>query len=98
MAALMRSTSQSRYNSSSACFFCIVHPLSASTSTCRALPETRLVPAVQSKDYDLEGEYIRKWIPELANVPQFYIHEPWKMPPDVAAQVCPCCQQLICSV
>ena len=45
---------------------------------------------VQSKDYDLEGEYIRKWIPELANVPQSYIHEPWKMPPDVAAQV-RCC-------
>ena len=42
---------------------------------------------MQSKDYDLEGEYIRKWIPELANVPQSYIHEPWKMPPDVAAQV-----------
>lgn len=38
----------------------------------------------QSKDYDLDGAYIKRWVPELAKVPQSHIHEPWKMPPDVA--------------
>ena len=33
----------------------------------------------QSKDYDKEGEYVRLWIPELANVPTNLVHEPWKM-------------------
>ncbi len=34
----------------------------------------------QGKDHDPDGNYIRKWIPELAMVPTEYIHEPWKMP------------------
>ena len=34
----------------------------------------------QGKDQDPEGDYIRKWIPELAMVPTKYIHEPWEMP------------------
>ena len=29
----------------------------------------------QSKDYDKEGDYIRTWLPELANVPAEKIHE-----------------------
>merc|ERR1712130_116933 len=33
----------------------------------------------QAKDYDKRGEYTRRWIPELANVPAPLIHEPWKM-------------------
>lgn len=33
----------------------------------------------QSRDYDQYGEYIKLWIPELANVPVPYVHEPWKM-------------------
>lgn len=33
----------------------------------------------QSKDYDFGGEYVRLWCPELANVPDRYVHEPWKM-------------------
>jgi deoxyribodipyrimidine photo-lyase len=33
----------------------------------------------QSKDYDFGGEYVRLWCPELANVPDKYVHEPWKM-------------------
>tara|TARA_B100000609_G_scaffold192758_1_gene183272 strand:- start:497 stop:2014 length:1518 start_codon:yes stop_codon:yes gene_type:complete len=34
----------------------------------------------QGKDQDPTGDYIRKWVPELAMVPTKYIHEPWKMP------------------
>ena len=33
----------------------------------------------QSKDYDKEGEYVRHWCPELANIPNRLIHEPWKL-------------------
>jgi len=36
-------------------------------------------PVKQSRDHDPEGIFIKKWIPELANVPQEHIHEPWKM-------------------
>ena len=37
----------------------------------------------QSKDYDADGSYVRYWLPELKDVPQQYVHEPHKMPPDV---------------
>jgi len=33
----------------------------------------------QGKDQDLKGIFIRKYVPELRNVPDQYIHEPWKM-------------------
>eukprot|EP00571_Detonula_confervacea_P011083 CAMPEP_0172307404 /NCGR_PEP_ID=MMETSP1058-20130122/8282_1 /TAXON_ID=83371 /ORGANISM="Detonula confervacea, Strain CCMP 353" /LENGTH=562 /DNA_ID=CAMNT_0013019569 /DNA_START=160 /DNA_END=1844 /DNA_ORIENTATION=- len=33
----------------------------------------------QSKDYDFGGEYVRLWCPELKNVPDKFVHEPWKM-------------------
>ena len=33
----------------------------------------------QSKDYDLKGEYVRHWIPELAKLPADKVHEPWKL-------------------
>jgi len=42
-----------------------------------------LNPVLQSKRFDPRGEYIRKYIPELSNVPDKYIHEPWLMPTPV---------------
>lgn len=36
-------------------------------------------PVIQSKKFDPDGAYIRRWIPELVDVPKKYIHEPWKM-------------------
>ena len=38
-------------------------------------------PIKQSQDHDPEGIFIKEWIPELANIPKEYIHEPWKIPP-----------------
>ncbi len=32
----------------------------------------------QAKKYDKKGEYVRLWLPELKNIPDNYIHEPWK--------------------
>ncbi|MCX7554586.1 deoxyribodipyrimidine photo-lyase [Marinicella sp. S1101] len=31
----------------------------------------------QSKDHDPEGTFIKKWLPELSNIPAVQIHEPW---------------------
>ncbi|MAT98441.1 MAG: deoxyribodipyrimidine photolyase [Anaerolineaceae bacterium] len=38
-------------------------------------------PTSQAKKHDPEGEFIRRWLPELGDVPDDYIHEPWEMPP-----------------
>eukprot|EP00928_Gymnodinium_smaydae_P002775 TRINITY_DN11003_c0_g2_i3.p1 TRINITY_DN11003_c0_g2~~TRINITY_DN11003_c0_g2_i3.p1 ORF type:complete len:567 (+),score=35.94 TRINITY_DN11003_c0_g2_i3:42-1742(+) len=34
----------------------------------------------QAKDHDPDGVFIRKYVPELADVPNTFVHEPWKMP------------------
>jgi deoxyribodipyrimidine photo-lyase len=36
-------------------------------------------PVKQSKDHDPEGVFIKKWVPELNEVPVEFIHEPWKI-------------------
>ena len=36
-------------------------------------------PIKQSTDQDPEGEFIKKWVPELKEVPGKLIHEPWKL-------------------
>ncbi|MGB1090143.1 MAG: FAD-binding domain-containing protein, partial [Schleiferiaceae bacterium] len=38
-------------------------------------------PIKQSQDHDPKGIFIKEWIPELAQVPEEYIHEPWNIPP-----------------
>ena len=38
-------------------------------------------PIKQSYDQDPDGEFIRKWIPELTDVPDSLIHEPWRLSP-----------------
>lgn len=36
-------------------------------------------PLSQGEDYDPDGEYIRKWVPELEDIPDKHIHRPHKM-------------------
>ena len=36
-------------------------------------------PVKNSQEHDPEGIFIKKWIPELNDVPITHIHEPWKM-------------------
>ena len=36
-------------------------------------------PIKQSHDQDSDGEFIRRWVPELRQVPNSWIHEPWLM-------------------
>ena len=37
-------------------------------------------PTLQGERYDPAGDFVRRWVPELARVPTRYIHEPWTMP------------------
>ena len=36
-------------------------------------------PIKNSEEHDSEGIFIKKWLPELANIPTHLIHEPWKL-------------------
>jgi deoxyribodipyrimidine photo-lyase len=38
-------------------------------------------PVLQSRRFDPDGEYIRRFVPALARVPSARIHEPWTMTP-----------------
>ncbi|MCM3759042.1 DNA photolyase family protein [Sporosarcina aquimarina] len=40
-------------------------------------------PTMQSKKFDKNGAYIRKWVPELAALPDVFLHEPHNVPEDV---------------
>ncbi|MFF3936926.1 cryptochrome/photolyase family protein [Streptomyces phaeofaciens] len=49
-------------------------------------PNRVLNPVTQAKRYDPDGAYVRRWVPELAEVAGPAVHEPWKLPgPDRAA-------------
>ena len=50
---------------------------SASTG-CDAQPYFRIFnPVAQGEKFDKQGKFVRLWIPELKNVPDKYIHQPW---------------------
>ena len=36
-------------------------------------------PTMQGKKFDPKGIYVKQWVPELVNIPEEFIHEPWKM-------------------
>ena len=36
-------------------------------------------PILQGEKFDKEGEYVKKWVPELKNVPKKFIHRPWEL-------------------
>jgi len=37
-------------------------------------------PVLQGKKFDPKGTYVRHWIPELTDVPDKWIHNPWEAP------------------
>lgn len=40
-------------------------------------------PVLQSRTYDPDGNYVRAFVPELQNLPDKYLHQPWAAPPAV---------------
>lgn len=40
-------------------------------------------PVAFAKTHDPKGEYLKRYLPVLKNMPVKYIHEPWKAPKDV---------------
>jgi deoxyribodipyrimidine photo-lyase len=43
-------------------------------------PNRVLNPLAQARRYDPHGEYVRRWVPELAGLSGSKIHEPWRLP------------------
>jgi deoxyribodipyrimidine photo-lyase len=37
-------------------------------------------PVAQGLRYDPDGEYVRRWVPELRHLPGPAVHEPWRHP------------------
>jgi deoxyribodipyrimidine photo-lyase len=44
-------------------------------------------PIVQSQKFDPQGNFIRAFVPELATVPDRYIHSPWLMPNEIQSEI-----------
>jgi hypothetical protein len=42
-------------------------------------------PVTQGRKFDPLGDYVRRWVPELARVPAAFLHAPWEAKPDVLA-------------
>lgn len=40
-------------------------------------------PVTQAQKFDPHGEYVRRFVPQLENLPNKFIFEPWKAPADV---------------
>ena len=46
-------------------------------------------PTLQGQKFDATGAYVRRWVPELAGLPNEFIHEPTAAPMDVLATAGP---------
>ncbi|MEP7046491.1 MAG: deoxyribodipyrimidine photo-lyase [Ilumatobacteraceae bacterium] len=47
-----------------------------------AAPYFRILnPVTQARRFDPEGDYVRRWVPELAAIPGAAIHAPWQLGP-----------------
>lgn len=42
-------------------------------------------PVSQGAKFDPNGDYVRRWVPELARLPAAWIHRPWEAPAEVLA-------------
>ncbi|MCQ8239807.1 cryptochrome/photolyase family protein [Rhizosaccharibacter radicis] len=43
-------------------------------------------PVTQSRRYDRNGTYIRRWVPELRELPDRWLHAPWEAPEGVLTE------------
>ncbi len=43
-------------------------------------------PVLQGKKFDPDGDYVRRYVPEIAELPNRYLHSPWTAPDAVLAE------------
>lgn len=43
-------------------------------------------PVLQGQRFDPDGAYVRRWVPELEQLPARWIHRPWEAPVEVLAE------------
>ena len=43
-------------------------------------------PVLQGRKFDTAGDYVRRFVPEIAGLDARYIHAPWEAPPDSLAK------------
>jgi len=46
-------------------------------------------PVLQGEKFDPKGDYVRRWIPELAALPATTIHRPWAADPAIPREIYP---------
>ncbi len=46
-------------------------------------------PILQGRRFDPDGDYVRRWVPELAGIDGAAVHEPWKLTTPVAGYPAP---------
>ena len=44
-------------------------------------------PMLQGAQFDADGLYVRRWVPELARLPNAYLHQPWTAPEKILTAV-----------
>jgi len=47
-------------------------------------------PVLQGEKFDPKGEYVRRWVPELAQLPARFIHSPWRASPEILTKAGVC--------
>lgn len=50
-------------------------------------PHRVLNPVVQGRRFDPRGTYVRRWVPELRDVEDRFVHQPWRLPEDRRARL-----------
>ena len=43
-------------------------------------------PVLQGEKFDPMGAYVKRWVPELADLPAKYLHAPWAAPKDILSR------------
>lgn len=49
----------------------------------RLLPSPSPWPPPPPRRFDPDGQYVKRWLPVLSQLPAEYVHHPWRAPPEV---------------
>ena len=43
-------------------------------------------PILQGEKFDKDGNYVRKYCPEISKLPNKYLHQPWEAPEEILSE------------